>query len=623
MLQCAQKELSLKRFFSAVFYIITGILVTFVTLIGFASRWAFTTWGDIDMDEIVFHLQNPLEGTGNDMIGDFLLKAALPTVLVLSVYIILIILLKKGKRHLLCSAAFLLLTIGGAFLVKDMIWKRLDMDTWISGRKTYSTFIEDHYADPASVALTFPAQKRNLIFIYLESMETTYADEASGGAFPVNTIPELTKIAMENEDFSGDASLLNGGIVLPGTAFTTGAIFAQSAGLPLKVSIGANFMDTQSSFFPGVTALGDILHKQGYRQIFLLGSDAVFGGRKLFYQDHGDFEIRDYLYAKDAGWIDPDYEVFWGYEDEKLFSFAKETLTELAQEDTPFNLTLLTVDTHYEDGYVCELCDDTFGDDQYANVMACSSRQLDAFVKWIQQQDFYKNTTIILSGDHTTMDTNFCEDVSKDYQRKTYTAFINSGAAPMQPGKERSYSTFDLFPTTLASLGVTIDGDRLALGTNLFSSKETLLEQYGIATVKKELMQRSALLEQLEKVDADASDALYERYRLIFKDSLTFDSFDEKKGLLDIRLTNLYFLDTLVDDALTIHVDRIEAEYQEDGQDKVYAIELKPDPKDSASYIGTLDLSSFNQLKGEVRINIYTEDGSELINIATAPFSFE
>ena len=58
----------------------------------------------------------------------------------------------------------------------------------------------------------------------------------------------------------------------------------------------------------------------------------------------------------------------------------------------PFNLTLLTVDTHYEDGYVCRLCDDTFGDDQYANVMACSSKQIGAFLKWIREQDFYDNT---------------------------------------------------------------------------------------------------------------------------------------------------------------------------------------------------------------------------------------
>lgn len=613
----------MKRFLSALFYIVTGILITFISLIGFASRWAFTTWGDIDMDEIVFHLQNPLEGTGNGMIGDFLLKAALPTFLILAVYIVLLILLKKGKRRIILTCAFLLLTIAGAFFVKNMIWKRLDMDTWISGRKTYSTFMEENYADPASVSLSFPAKKRNLIYIYLESMETTYADVASGGAFLVNTIPELTEIAMENEDFSGDAAALNGGVVLPGTAFTTGAIFAQSSGLPLKVSIGANFMDTQSSFFPGVRTIGDILKEQGYRQIFLLGSDAVFGGRRLFYKDHGDFEIFDYLYAKEKGWIDPDYEVFWGFEDEKLFSFAKETLSELAQSDKPFNLTLLTVDTHYEDGYVCRLCDDAFGDNQYANVMACSSKQLSTFLKWIQAQDFYDNTTIILSGDHTTMDTNFCADVSKNYQRKTYTAFINSSIQPAHPEKERFYSTLDLFPTTLASLGVSIEGDRLALGTNLFSDKETLLEHYGSAQVKKELMKRSALLEQLEKVDADASEALYERYRLIFKDSLTFDSYDDKKDLLQVRMTNLYFLDTLVDDALTIHVDRIEAQYQEDGTTEIHTLQLKPDPKDSASYIGTIDLSSFSQLKGEVRINIYTEDGSELINIVSTPFSFE
>ena len=136
-------------------------------------------------------------------------------------------------------------------------------------------------------------------------------------------------------------------------------------------------------------------------------------------------------------------------------------------------------------------------------------------------------------------------------------------------------------------------------------------------------MKRSALLEQLEKVDVNASEALYERYRLIFKDSLTFDSFDEKKNLLQIRLTNLYFLDTLVDDALTIHVDHIEAQYQENGKTEIYTLQLKQDPKDSASFIGTIDLSGFDQLKGEVRINIYTDDGSELINIASAPFSFE
>ena len=45
---------------------------------------------------------------------------------------------------------------------------------------------------------------------------------------------------------------------------------------------------------------------------------------------------------------------------------------ELAAGEQPFNLTLLTVDTHFEDGYKCRLCDDRFGDNQYANAIACS-----------------------------------------------------------------------------------------------------------------------------------------------------------------------------------------------------------------------------------------------------------
>ena len=54
-----------------------------------------------------------------------------------------------------------------------------------------------------------------MIYIYLESMETTYADRKNGGAFAVNYIPELTKLAQENEDFSGESEALNGGYTMP------------------------------------------------------------------------------------------------------------------------------------------------------------------------------------------------------------------------------------------------------------------------------------------------------------------------------------------------------------------------------------------------------------------------
>ena len=130
----------------------------------------------------------------------------------------------------------------------------------------------------SSVNITFPEQKRNLIYIFLESMEMTYADKENGGAFKQNVIPELTQLAQENEDFSGKSSKLNGGYSMPGTTWTMGAMFGQTSGLPLNISIDGNSMDTQDSFFPGITTLGDILQNEGYSQTLLIGSEATFGG---------------------------------------------------------------------------------------------------------------------------------------------------------------------------------------------------------------------------------------------------------------------------------------------------------------------------------------------------------
>ena len=329
----------------------------------------------------------------------------------------------------------------------------------------------------------------------------TYADKENGGGFEENCIPELTKLSEENENFSGTNSKLNGGYTVGASTWTMGAMFAQTSGLSLMLSIEGNLMSTQEHFFPEITTLGDILEQEGYNQTLMIGSDAGFGGRDLYFTEHGNYDIFDYNTAKEEGLIPEDYYVWWGYEDQKLFEYAKQKLTDLSSNDEPFNFTMLTVDTHFEDGYVCEQCIDEFGDNQYANVMACSSRQVAAFVEWIQQQDFYEDTTIVISGDHLTMDSDFCNNVDANYNRRVYTAYINPEAE--STGVERTYSTYDNFPTTLAAMGVEIEGNRLGLGTNLFSDTPTLLEKYGLDEVSTELSKKSHLIDNLANINED------------------------------------------------------------------------------------------------------------------------
>ena len=326
-----------------------------------------------------------------------------------------------------------------------------------------------------------------------------------------------------------------------------GGMFAQTAGLPLKIDLGEGFsdsrgsfnkMNTQDSFFKKVTCLGDILGKQGYQNVLMLGSNATFGGRRLYFSSHGDYAIRDYNWAVEQGVIPENYYVFWGMEDQKLFAAAQKELTELAASGRPFNLTLLTVDTHFEDGYICDLCQEQYPDNDYANAIACSSRQVAAFVEWIRQQDFYDNTTIVLCGDHTTMDSDFCNNVPADYTRRVYTNFIHSAVENPNPSRHREYTTFDQYPTTLAALGCRISGNRLGLGTNLYSEEETLIEKYGFEEAYSEMEKRSNFMIELADIDIYDEDLLKAQGKLP-QALINMAQIDQERQTMLVRVTDI------------------------------------------------------------------------------------
>ena len=377
----AEKNVStgkIRKILTAVTAVLSVFFIVLSVLWAASITWMFKTWNHLTMDELVYQLQAPMDGTNRNVILDYI-KSCIPvTVIVLIAAVILLFWARKKK--IIYRIAVVLLFAGAAGIISYytvMAWNRLDIGNYTANKSTYSDFIDVNYVDPADTELTFPETKRNLIYIFLESMETTYTDVEDGGGFEEGCIPLLTELAQENEDFSGNDPALNGGYPMPGTTWTAGALFAQTSGLPLSIPIEDNSMDTQESFFPGIVTLGDILEQQGYEQVFMIGSEAEFGGRKLYFTEHGNYDIEDYPYFVDAGKIEKGRWVWWGFEDLYLFEFAKEKLTELSQGDEPFNLTMLTVDTHFEDGYTCSECGDEFGDNTYANVMACSDRQMD------------------------------------------------------------------------------------------------------------------------------------------------------------------------------------------------------------------------------------------------------
>ena len=177
---------------------------------------------------------------------------------------------------------------------------------------------------------------------------------------------------------------------------------------------------------------------------------------------------------------------------------AKEEITRLYETGKPFNFTMETADTHMPNGYLSENAKTPY-DNQYANVIAYSTSQASEFIEWIMEQPFYNNTTIVIIGDHISMETNFFKHYkfTDDYLRTQYNCIINPAKSVSKPDESRTrnrkWCNWDYFPTILAAIGCDIEGDRLGVGTNLFSEKQTVFEEFGVDYINKEFEKKSPL----------------------------------------------------------------------------------------------------------------------------------
>ncbi|MBQ8552261.1 MAG: LTA synthase family protein [Clostridia bacterium] len=480
--------------------VLLGIVFGVLFLLGVAAFviciWYMNTY-DLEFKELLYTIVSPLKGTGESTIA-LIVSSCLPWVLAAAaVYIAAAVFLIRKKDRFR-----LLRRIGAAFcaavFVSSLIFAvyALRLPGYIETISQKTTLYEDYYVDPDTVSITADGETKNLIYIYMESMETTYASEEVGGAQPENNyLPNLTEMAKEGISFTDKAEGLLGGFHTPnGTTWTMAALLATTSGIPFSFPIGGdgqNYMSKHEYFAPGLTALGDILEEKGYTQEFLCGSNATFGGRRNYFTQHGNYAIFDLYTARETGYVAEDYhDGWWGYEDMYLYEIAKDRLTELAAGDQPFNFTMLTVDTHHVDGNRCDICKWEYST-RLENVVSCADRQVAEFVDWCMEQDFYEDSVIIVSGDHPRMDTRLVSEVDY-YDRTIYNCFFNSAAEPEGKTTERIFTSMDMFPTILSAMGFLIEGERLGLGVNMFSGDATLAETLGYDYLNGEIAKHSA-----------------------------------------------------------------------------------------------------------------------------------
>lgn len=489
-----KKEKTIKIISNILAFLILFISIGIFCLSSYIEKFL----SNVSFYEIVYYLISPKTGFGSSVFYEGV-KACLPLLIVLLIVLIIPIVNFKRidvsiqiknkniklypslyKHRLIYS--LIIFAISCVFIMY-----KLGAHTYIKNNLTSGDIYETSYVNTNEVKVKFPEKKKNLIILYLESMEASLVSPENGGAFSKSRIPELESIALNNISFS-NTDKLGGGNIAANTTWTIAATVASTSGTPVLSDIG-NSYDKVEKFMPNVVTLGDVLKKEGYNLELIQGTGKYFAGTDKYYTTHGNYEILDYNEMIERELVPDGYYVWEGIEDKKVLEFSKDEILKLAKEDKPFSVSIFTMDTHFKDGYVDSSCSRKFPE-HLSNAYACSSKMVNEFVNWIQEQDFYEDTTIVLIGDHLNMNTNYFSDYP-NYNRTVYNAFINSSNTNMNNTKNRLFSAYDLYPTILSSIGVEIEGDKIGFGVNLFSGKKTMFEELGIYGFNSELLKRS------------------------------------------------------------------------------------------------------------------------------------
>ncbi len=203
--------------------------------------------------------------------------------------------------------------------------------------------IDEHPSSPDSVQAT---SGRNVVWIYLESIERTYLDNTR---FP-GLMPNANRLRKQGLDFTDFRTF-------PGATYTISGLFSSQCGAPFLLNSIFGPSDTEelefapgndstshASFHPELACFGDVLHAAGYDQTILSGYDLGFTDERELFSQHGyDHTLgKQEIQALHGGRL---REIGWGIHDDALYRQALDTYREKQRLGKPFSVVVQTVDT--------------------------------------------------------------------------------------------------------------------------------------------------------------------------------------------------------------------------------------------------------------------------------------
>jgi len=467
-----KKKITFKKIFEIIFYIISFLLI----LLPF---WFKKKFGVVYFDQLIFHLELFFKG---NLVADAQVQKSLYKWLILSsitsTYIYLFFkkkFLKKNiKKMKELTLFFLVLILSLAYntaLFESVTFNKND-------------FIERNYyfEDPINVQ----NKKKNLILIYVESLDQIFADKEKYGSNLLQPLYDLNINSNEIKNF----------YQIPGYSFTINSLVATQCGIPAK-PIGffkASSLKNIKNFLPNIKCLGDYTNELNYKNLFITSDEIENFGVKYFLLNHKflNSNIYDVKKLKQLGYETSNFA--WrgnknkdgGMHDDVLLEASYDIIKKNLNNLQPFFLSIYTLDTHSPKGYPNPKCLKTMFEDieiekdfTIKNSVICTVKALSQFISKVS--DLNEPIDIIILGDHAYPG----NDESKS---KIFNKFIIDTKIKFN---REEMNHLDFFPSLLHILGYRFKQNRFALGFNIFG--EINLDFYNeyISNLDKKLSGKS------------------------------------------------------------------------------------------------------------------------------------
>ena len=468
-----------------------GVLFFVLILLNISFIWAVKMFPLDDAALVFTTLQAPLEGFSNIFVKKYITDVLLTSIILALFLTFAVQRVSSFKIKTAVLLLFCLFLAGWALgtvysvIVSDGYKKQLLEHYNDDGKWAHSDFFSKNYVFVDSIVNSNDSiQPRNLIFIIMESMETSFMDVLQKG----NLITELTQVRGGEYNFSNSVGF-GGGQDVEGSTNTITAIMAKTMACPFLFRFGMSY-----SLFTltGIKSIYELLSKHGYYNVFIQGTDAKFSGKERLFRLHGI----DDVYAsekltkfQDFTGNDDDQEFDIGITDRALIEISKGVLDTLSRKEH-FTFTLLTVETLFPYGFYNPACEDkpidSSEESKFEAAIRCASKDMRKFIEWIKEQPYYENTEIVVVGDHLFPGEYLVD--KNDSTRRWIDLFINPAIQPKKL-KKREFTSFDIAPSILESMGFDVDGHRMGFGVSLFSEEATLLEKYGLNELNDGMLQ--------------------------------------------------------------------------------------------------------------------------------------